>query len=42
MAKGVRATRKQQVAGRRNVLKAQVSRIGLRGQRYKPRMRRLI
>jgi len=37
MARGYRATRKQAAAGRRNVLKAQVSRIGLRGQRYKPR-----
>ncbi|KKN74202.1 hypothetical protein LCGC14_0392880 [marine sediment metagenome] len=37
MAKGVRATRKQAAAGRRNVLKAQVSRIGLRGTRPQPR-----
>jgi hypothetical protein len=31
MAKGVRATKKQASAGRKNLLKAQVSRIGLRG-----------
>lgn len=37
MAKGVKATRKQAAAGRRNVVKAQVSRIGLRGSRYKRR-----
>jgi len=37
MARGVRATRRQAAAGRRNVVKAQVSRIGLRGSRYKPR-----
>jgi hypothetical protein len=35
MAKGIRATLKQAVAGRRNVVKAQVSRIGLRGQHYR-------
>ena len=40
VARGVKATRKQAVAGRRNALKAQVSRIGLRGQIYKPRKRR--
>lgn len=39
MAKGVRATRRQAAAGRRNLAKAQVSRVGLRGQRYKPRIR---
>jgi len=40
MAKGVKATPRQAAAGRRNALKAQVSRIGLRGQRYQPRVRR--
>ena len=39
MAKGVKATSKQAAAGRRNVVKAHVSRIGLRGQHYKPRGR---
>jgi len=39
MASGVRATKKQAAAGRRNLVKAQVSRVGLRGQRYKPRRR---
>lgn len=37
MARGVKASLKQRVAGRRNLLKAQVTRIGLRGQRYRPR-----
>jgi len=37
MAKGHRATPRQASAGRRNLVKAQVSRIGLRGQRYKRR-----
>lgn len=37
MARGVRATLRQRVAGRRNLVKAQVSRIGLRGQRYQRR-----
>lgn len=39
MAKGKRATPRQAAAGRRNAVKAQVSRIGLRGQRYKTRLR---
>lgn len=37
MARGVKATARQAAAGRRNALKAQVSRIGLRGQRYQRR-----
>mgnify|MGYP001615358718 CR=1 FL=1 len=35
MAKGKKATPRQAAAGRRNALKAQVSRVGLRGQRYR-------
>lgn len=34
MAKGVRATRRQAAAGRRNLVKAQVSRVGIRGERH--------
>ncbi len=37
MARGVRASSKQKAASRKNVVKAQVSRVGLRGQRYQPR-----
>jgi len=37
MARGVRATPKQAAAGRRNVVKAHVSRLGKRGSHYKPR-----
>lgn len=37
MARGIRATTKQKVAGRKNLVKAQVSRIGLRGQIYRRR-----
>lgn len=33
MARGHKATAKQAAAGRRNILKAQVSRIGIRGER---------
>jgi len=33
MAKGIRASVKQAAAGRRNLLRAQVNRIGLRGRR---------
>jgi len=33
MAKGKRASAKQAAAGRHNLLKAQVSRIGLRGRK---------
>lgn len=39
MPKGVRASPRQAAAGRHNALKAQVSRIGLRGQRYKRRIK---
>ena len=35
IAKGVRATARQAAAGRRNALKAQVSRIGFRGQKQR-------
>jgi len=38
MAKGVKATPRQAAAGRKNALKAQVSRIGLRGQRYRRKL----
>ena len=37
MAKGVRASQKQKVAGRKNLVKAQVSRIGKRGMVYRKR-----
>ena len=40
MARGVRASLRQRVAGRRNLVKAQISRVGLRGQRYKRRQPR--
>jgi len=33
MPRGYRATPKQAAAGRRNIIKAQVSRIGIRGER---------
>jgi len=33
MARGYRATPRQASAGRRNLLKAQVTRIGIRGER---------
>jgi len=39
MAKGIKATPRQAAAGRKNALKAQVSRIGLRGQRYRRKLR---
>jgi len=38
MAKGKRATLRQKVAGRHNLMKAQVMRIGHRGMRYKRRL----
>lgn len=38
MAKGVRATLRQKVAGRRNLFKAQILRIGVRGTKYKKRI----
>ncbi len=37
MAKGIRATSRQKTSGRKNLMKAQVMRIGKRGMRYKPR-----
>ena len=37
MAKGHRATPKQAAAGRKNALKAQVSRVGIRGERHQKR-----
>src|SRR4030043_158423 len=40
MAKGVKATAKQAAAGRHNLIKAQVSRIGLRGRRRLKRIKR--
>lgn len=39
MARGIRATLRQRIAGRKNVVKAQISRIGLRQQRYRRRVR---
>lgn len=39
MPRGVRATKRQQVSGRKNLVRAQVSRIGRRGMKYKPRMK---
>lgn len=35
MARGVRATTKQRVAGRKNLVKAHVSRVGRRGMQYR-------
>lgn len=35
VAKGVKATNRQAAAGRRNALKAQVSRIGVRGEKHR-------
>lgn len=40
MAKGVKASARQKVAGRHNLAKAQVHRVGRRGMRYKPRNQR--
>jgi len=37
MAKGVRATARQKAAGRKNMMKANVMRIGRRGMKYGPR-----
>ena len=37
MAKGVRATARQKAAGRKNLMKANVMRIGRRGMKYGPR-----
>jgi len=33
MAKGYKATARQAAAGRKNIIKAQVSRVGIRGER---------
>ena len=35
MARGYKATRKQSAAGRRNLLKANVNRVGKRGRKYR-------
>lgn len=37
MARGVRASLRQKVAGRKNLMKANVMRVGRRGRTYKPR-----
>ena len=39
MPKGVRASQKQKVAGRKNLVKAHVSRIGKRGMQYRTKGR---
>jgi len=41
MPKGVKASPKQVAAGRRNVVKAHVSKLGKRGGHYKPRSPRM-
>jgi len=38
MARRIRATLRQKVAGKHNLMKAQVMRIGTRGMRYKRRL----
>jgi len=40
MPKGIKASNKQAAAGRRNIVKAQVSRIGLRGTRKQRKLPR--
>lgn len=40
MARGVRATPRQKVAGRKNLMKANVMRIGRRGTKYRLRQPR--
>ena len=37
MAKGIRASLRQKIAGRKNLMKANVMRIGRRGTKYKPK-----
>lgn len=37
MPKGVKASSRQKVSGRKNLSKAHVTRIGKRGMHYKPR-----
>lgn len=37
MARGIRATTRQKVAGRKNLVKANVTRVGKRGGHYKKR-----
>ena len=39
MAKGVRATARQKIAGRKNLMKANTMRVGVRGRKYRPRQR---
>jgi len=40
MVKGIRASPRQRIAGRKNLMKANTMRIGRRGMKYKPRQPR--
>jgi hypothetical protein len=40
VARGKKATLRQKVAGRHNLMKAQIMRIGARGMRYRRRLPR--
>jgi len=37
MVRGVRASQRQKAVGKKNLMKAQVMRVGKRGMRYNPR-----
>jgi len=37
MTRGIRATPRQKIAGKKNLLKAQVLRVGRRGMKYQKR-----
>ncbi len=37
MAKGIKASARQKAVGKKNLMKASVSRIGRRGTHYKPK-----